>query len=132
VFLDDPALTKILLSHATGMDPAFVSKIRSFYDGVKTMLSRSLAEGQRLGIVAPGDTELFATFAVGALKELLAGNVAGENQLGREEMVAALFSFLHAGYLRTGPDGGHPGGSVAKGAAPPASPHRSAKAGKRR
>jgi len=105
VFLDDPALTKILLSHATGMDPAFVSKIRSFYDGVKLMLSSSLAEGQRLGIVAAGDTKLFATFAIGALKELLAENVGGETPLGREEMVDALFSFLQAGYLRTVPAG---------------------------
>ncbi len=101
VLLDDPALTKILLSHATGMDPAFVSKIRSFYDGVKIMLSTSLAEGQRLGIVAPGDTKLFATFTVGALKELLAESAASETPLAREEIVVALFSFLQAGYLRT-------------------------------
>jgi AcrR family transcriptional regulator len=106
VFLDDPALTKLLLSHASGMDPAFVSKIRSFDEGVKLMLSRSLGEGQRLGIVAAGDTKLFATFAVGALKELLAENVTGETQLGREGLVDALFSFLQAGYLRTG--GPHP------------------------
>ena len=52
VLFDDPALTKILLSHASGMDPAFVTKIRGFYDGVKLMLSESLTEGQRLGIVA--------------------------------------------------------------------------------
>jgi AcrR family transcriptional regulator len=101
VLLDDPALTRILLSYATGMDPAFVTKIRSFYDGVKGILSSSLAEGQRLGIVAGGDTELFATFTVGALKELLAENVAGETPLAREEVVDAIFLFLQAGYLRT-------------------------------
>ncbi len=55
VLLDDPALTRILLSYAAGMDPAFVDKIRSFYDGVKALLSESLTEGQRLGIVAAGD-----------------------------------------------------------------------------
>jgi AcrR family transcriptional regulator len=101
VLLDDPALTKILLSYATGMDPAFVTKIQSFYDGVKTLLAESLIEGQRLGIVAGGDTALFATFTVGALKELLAENVAGAKALGREEIVDTLFRFLQAGYLRT-------------------------------
>lgn len=101
VLLDDPALTKILLSYATGMDPAFVTKIESFYDGVKVMLAESLREGQRLGIVAEGDGVLFATFTVGALKELLAENVAGAKALGREEIVDALFQFLQAGYLRT-------------------------------
>jgi AcrR family transcriptional regulator len=102
VLLDDPALTKILLSYATGMDPAFVTKIQSFYDGVKAMLSASLAEGQRLGIVGEGDTKRLATFTVGALKELLFEHVNGEVTLGREEIVDAVFSFLGAGYLRTG------------------------------
>ncbi len=102
VLLDDPALTRILLSYATGMDPAFVAKIRGFYAGVKTILSLSLAEGQRLGIVAAGDTKLYATFTVGALKELLAETVEGETPLAREEIVDTLFGFLQAGYLRTG------------------------------
>lgn len=101
VLLDDPALTKILLSYATGMDPAFVTKMESFYAGVKALLSESLAEGQRLGIVAEGDPSLFATFTVGALKELLAENVAAETPMAREAMVDALFRFLQAGYLRT-------------------------------
>lgn len=101
VLLDDPALTKILLSYATGMDPAFVAKIRSFYDGVMAILSGSLEEGQRLGIVAPGDAALFATFTLGALKELLAQNVSAETPLAREAVVDGLFSFLRAGYLRT-------------------------------
>src|SRR5262249_30844614 len=102
VLLDDPALTRILISYATGMDPAFVAKIRSFYDGVKAILAGSLTEGQRLGIVAAGDTQRFATFTVGALKELLAENVTGDTPLAREEIVDALFTFLQAGYLRTG------------------------------
>jgi AcrR family transcriptional regulator len=102
VLLDDPALTKILLSYATGMDPAFVTKIRSFYDGVKAMLAASLTEGQRLGIVGEGDTKRLATFTVGALKELLFEHVSGEVTLGREEIVDAVFGFLSSGYLRTG------------------------------
>jgi AcrR family transcriptional regulator len=101
VLLDDPALTKILLSYATGMDPAFVTKIQSFYAGVKAILAGSLREGQALGIVAEGDTDLFATFTVGALKELLAENVAAQKPMAREEIVDALFRFLQAGYLRT-------------------------------
>ncbi len=102
VLLDDPALTKILLSYATGMDPAFVAKIRSFYEGVKELLAASLKEGQELGIVVPGDTKLFATFSVGALKELLSEHVAGDAQRGREEIVDSIFGFLQSGYLRVG------------------------------
>ena len=103
VLLDDPALTTILMSYATGMDPAFVDKIRSFYDGVKGLLRESLAEGQRWGIVSPGDPRLFATFTIGAMKELLAEHVAEESKRPREEIVEALFRFLQTGYLRTEP-----------------------------
>jgi len=124
VLLDDPALTRILLSHATGMDPAFVTKIRSFYDGVKTMLSLSLAEGQRLGIVAPGDTKLLATFTVGALKELLAENAVGETPLAREAIVDTLFCFLQAGYLRTGGSSPAPALPVTAPSVTPARPRR--------
>jgi hypothetical protein len=89
-----------LLSHATGLDPAFAAKIRSFYDGVKEMLRESLAEGQRLGMVAEGDTRLYATFTIGALKEiLLERSVSGRAQ-SREEIVTELFGFLQRGFLR--------------------------------
>jgi AcrR family transcriptional regulator len=101
VLLEDPALTRILISYAPGTDPAFVAKMRSFYDGTKTMLAESLDEGQRLGIVAPGDARLYATFTVGALKELLFENLDRGTELGREAIVAAMFTFLEAGYLRT-------------------------------
>ncbi len=101
--LDDPALTKILFSYAAGLDPAFVTAIRSFYDGSKALLEASLIEGQGLGIVAPGDARLFATFTLGALKELVFENVTAEKAMPREEIVNELFAFLQGGYLRIGP-----------------------------
>ncbi len=103
VLLDDPALTRILLSYAAGLDPAFEAKIRSFYDGVRMLLEQSLAEGQRLGIVGEGDPRLFATFSLGALKELLFENVIAEVARPREEIVSHLFAFLQGGYLRITP-----------------------------
>jgi AcrR family transcriptional regulator len=103
VLLDDPALTRILLSYAAGLDPAFVAKIRSFYDGVGAMLEQSLAEGQRIGIVGAGDPKLLATFTIGALKELLFGHINDEATRPREEIVAHLFAFLESGYLRIAP-----------------------------
>lgn len=103
VLLDDPALTKILLSYAAGLDAAFVQKIQSFYDGVKRLLDASLAEGQSLGIVAEGNPKLFATFTIGALKEILFEIVTDKAPRSREELVEELFRFLQAGYLRIGP-----------------------------
>src|SRR4051812_3751793 len=103
VLLDDPALTRILLSYAAGLDPGFMTKIRSFYDGVRTLLEHSLAEGQRLGIVGAGEPRLLSTFTIGALKELLLENVNADAARPREEIVAHLFAFLQTGYPRIEP-----------------------------
>ncbi|EYF05708.1 TetR/AcrR family transcriptional regulator [Chondromyces apiculatus] len=102
VLLDDPALTSILLSYSAGLDQAFVSQVRSFHEGVKQLLAGSLRWGQQLGIVASGDPALYATFTIGALKELLFENALGEHPRPREAMVTALFDLLRQGYLRTG------------------------------
>jgi hypothetical protein len=53
--------------------------------------------------VAPGDARLFATFTLGALKELVFENVTAEKAMPREEIVNELFGFLQGGYLRIGP-----------------------------
>ena len=100
VLLDEPATTQILMSYAAGLDPAFVGKIRSFYDGVKALCRESLNEGQRLGIVAPGDTALYATFTIGALKEILLERSAATEPMPREAIVTALFELLETGFLR--------------------------------
>ena len=53
--------------------------------------------------MAPGDARLFATFTLGALKELVFENVTAEKAMPREEIVNELFAFLQGGYLRIGP-----------------------------
>jgi AcrR family transcriptional regulator len=102
VLLEDPALSRLLLSYAGGLDPAFVAKVSSFYDGAKTLLRESLAEGQRLGIVAPGDAGLYATFTLGAMKETLLAASLGDGAMTREGIVKAFFDLLRGGYLRVG------------------------------
>lgn len=103
VFLDDPALTRILLSYAAGLDPAFVQKIASFYDTARAHLTNALLEGQRLGIVASGDAEFFATVTLGGLKEVLLEATVANRARAREDVVEKLFTFLERGFLRTKP-----------------------------
>jgi AcrR family transcriptional regulator len=100
-FLTDRAMTKILLTDAPGLDLEFDRKLQAVYEGVHNLLAESLAEGQALGIIAPGDTRLFAYITVGALKELLYQSVMGD--FGREkalDLTDAMFAFLRSGYLR--------------------------------
>jgi AcrR family transcriptional regulator len=125
VFLDDPLLTRLLLSYAAGLDPAFVTKIASFYEVSRGLLRESLAEGQRLGLVAPGDPDFLATVTVGLLKEVLLEASQAKRPPPREELVTHLFAFLQGGYLRVGEVTG-------ESAAPARKPERAAKpAGKR-
>lgn len=107
VLLDEPKLTRILLSYAPGLDPEFGAKIQSFYAGVKMLLKESLSEGQELGIVAPGDASVYATFTLGAMKEILFENVSGAATRPREQIVEDLFALLQRGYLRVDGDA-HP------------------------
>src|SRR5258708_25662369 len=71
LFLQDRAMTKILLTDAPGLAAEFDRKLRAVYEEVLTLLSESFAEGQTLGIVAAGDTRVFSTLTCGALKEML-------------------------------------------------------------
>lgn len=101
VLVDDSDTMKMLFAHATAVDPAFSAKIESFYDGLKQLLTESLRDGQELGIVAEGDARLFATFTLGALKEILwEGTQRPGARRSREEIVAALYELLERGYLR--------------------------------
>lgn len=103
VFLDDLALTRILLSYAAGLDPAFVRKIASFYEVTRTLLKNALEEGQRLGIVAAGDPEFYATLSLGGLKELLLEAASSPAPRSREDIVKKLVTFLEHGFLRVAP-----------------------------
>src|SRR5262249_15021701 len=69
--LEDRATTKILLSDALGVDPAFDRKLLSFYDEMAGLLERSLSDGQALGVVRDGDVRLMSWLAMGALTDVL-------------------------------------------------------------
>lgn len=98
--VEDPATTKILLSDAVGLDPAFDRKLLSFYEEVGKLLESSLADGQERGIVAAGDTHVFAIMTLGAVKEVMYQIVMRGLPYPEERIVEELFRFLCAGCLR--------------------------------
>jgi len=105
VLAQDPHVTSLLFDQASGVDEGFRHKMDSFYDGLKALLSASLEEGQRLGIVKEGDTRLYASMTVGGLREVLneaAGRTTGKRT--REQVVEAIFGMLQGGYLRLDPE----------------------------
>lgn len=98
--LEDPATTKILLSDAVGLDPAFDRKLLFFYENVGKLLEASLADGQERGIVAEGDARVFAIMTLGAVKEIMYHVVMRDLDYPEDRIVAEIFRFLAAGYLR--------------------------------
>ncbi len=100
ILLEDRATTKIMLSDALGIDPAFDRKLQSFYDEVATLLEQSLRDGQELGIVAQGDAKVYAYLTLGALKELLYQVVVREWEHPEEQIVEEMFAFFRNGFLR--------------------------------
>jgi AcrR family transcriptional regulator len=100
--LEDRLTTKILLSDAMGVDPAFDRKLTSFYEVVERLLEESLRDGQALGVVGPGNARMLAYLTIGALKELLYQVVRRGARYTETEIVDGIFAFLGQGALRVG------------------------------
>ncbi len=98
VFTDDPALAQILLSYS-GFDPEFFEKVQAFYTRVRVLLHESLAEGQEMGIVRPGDPELYATFIIGGLKQLLVESTRGDLDQQAQALPEAIYALLSTCFL---------------------------------
>jgi AcrR family transcriptional regulator len=102
LFLDDPTLPALLLTPRSGVDAEQQERLDAFFDNVRDLLETALAEGQALGIIAPGNPRFYACFALGALKEILLETA--DTRWSREEIVTALYQMLSDGFLRVKTD----------------------------
>lgn len=98
---DDPAMTKILLADAVGLDAEFDRRLLAFYADIENLLERSLGEGQELGIVQEGDRRVIAHFLIGGLKEVVLQLVRAPVPVDRGAVVHDLFATLQRGVLAT-------------------------------
>lgn len=104
VLAQEPQVSSLLFDQASGVDEGFRRKIDSFFRSLKEQLTSSLEEGQRLGIVREGDTRLYASMTIGALREVLVESAGGKgSKRTREQVVEAIFDMLQGGYLRLAP-----------------------------
>ena len=99
LLIEDKLTTKMLLSDAHGVDPAFDRKIHSFFEQVRALLEESLIDGQELGIVVKGNARLQAIFTIGALKEVMNQVVVRGWDDEEDDLVEALYDFLKEGVL---------------------------------
>ena len=100
VLLEDRATTKILLSDAVGLDPAFDRKLLVFYEEALKLIEESIREGQELGIVMPGNAHIYAVLAMGAMKEILYQVVMRDLDLDEDAIVTGLYELFSRGFLK--------------------------------
>jgi AcrR family transcriptional regulator len=100
ILLEDRATTKILLTDALGVDPAFDRKLLSFYDEMSTLFERTLRDGQALGVVGEGDVRLVAWLSMGALKEVMFQIVQRGAEYDEDKLVQGIFAYFASGFLR--------------------------------
>ncbi len=100
ILLEDRATTKILLSDALGVDPAFDRKLLSFYDEMSSLLEGSLRDGQALGVVRDGDVRLMSWLTMGALKETMFQIVQRGAEYDEDKLVEGAYAYFTGGYLR--------------------------------
>jgi AcrR family transcriptional regulator len=102
ILLEDRATTKIVLSDALGVDPAFDRKLLSFYDEMSNLLESSLRDGQAFGVVRPGDVRLMSWLTMGALKETMFQIVQRGAEYDEDKLVDGTFAYFTGGCLRVG------------------------------
>jgi len=68
---DNRALCRILFREAVGLDDDVDAKLQLFYEGLRRYVQMALDNGQKLGFVRPIDTEVAASCALGAVKEVV-------------------------------------------------------------
>lgn len=97
IFLDEPALAKILLSAAVGVDAEFDQRLLAFYDEVTALVERSLEQGAAVGILRAGPTRIWSYCLVGLIKELLYQLLLRQTKVTPEELVDAMMDLLALG-----------------------------------
>lgn len=96
-FAAEPAMARILLSAAVGIDADFDRKLLAFYDEVTAMLSRALTQGEAAGLVRPGNAALRAHCLTGALKECLHQLMLRRADVDPEALLSALLDLVADG-----------------------------------
>lgn len=94
----DPAMVKIALSTATGVDASLDAELAAFYGALRQYMDETLQTGQRIGLVRAGDRRLMLAIALGGLKELLL-EVTRAKDPDEDALVEAIMAFLRRGLL---------------------------------
>lgn len=97
--LAEPAIVKLALFDATGLDPDLDEKLHGYYGALRTLIAESLELGQRLGMVRDGDRRVMVAIGLGGLKEVLVDAVQGDLPPEPDAITDEIMRFLAVGLL---------------------------------
>ncbi len=92
-FLENHAMTKIVLAEAVGLDPGFDKKLSEFYGRLLGLTERSLKQGIEMNIVRPINTQIAALCILGSIKEVLYQVTIGHKLPDRKILVWELLHY---------------------------------------
>lgn len=102
-FVETPAMAKILLSTAVGVDPDFDRRLLSFYEEITALIVRSLSQAEAAGLVRPGHAQIRSFCLVGLLKETLYQLVLRGATFPPEALVDTMLDLVSRGiFVRPG------------------------------
>ncbi len=97
---DNPAMLKVAVEEAAGLDPELDERLKAFWGAVLDMIETSLATGQAMGLVREGNEALMALMSLGLIKEvLLAWRSRPELHLSAEALADEILRFVGTGVL---------------------------------
>lgn len=97
LLLENPVFIKIFFSDAVGLDEDFDKRLRFFYQEILKAIRGGLENGQRMGIIREGDTEILALCLMGSLKEILYQYFLGTHRPSLPKIVQEVYRIvLHA------------------------------------
>ena len=97
LFAAEPAMSRVLLTGAVGVDADFDRRLQGFYDEVTAMLTRALTLGASAGLVRPGDARLRAHCLTGLMKECLHQLMRPDTDIDPEALLRAMLDLVGDG-----------------------------------
>ena len=96
-FVAEPAMAKVLLSAAVGLDAEFDQRLLTFYEEIADLLERSLSQGEDAGLVRSGHRRIWSFCLTGIIKELLYQLILRRAVTEPEELVDAMLDLVADG-----------------------------------
>ena len=93
------AITRIILEKAVGLDIEAQAKLQEFYGNVFSRLKEAVEDGQEMGIIRKGNSEMISACILGSVKEPVYQHALGTVTLTLDQMVDGIFNTVERGIL---------------------------------